>query len=160
MRRVCVLFLSGLGRFCGFRRPVVFFAGKALNEARNLVDGARDPLDQTVYRVGRLRVDAENGRAAVLCDNEEAPRGHGNARAAAAAEREGRTRQCELACEVGAARTEAERYLGYRNDRRAVRRREGVADDGVDVHHFLDLCHGLGHQVADGMLIHFLSPFF
>ena len=66
-----------------------------------------------------------------------------------------------LGRELAAACAEAERHLGDRDNGRTVRRYDRVADNGINIHHFLDFGHGFGHQIADRMMFthNFRLPF-
>ena len=75
-------------------------------------------------------------------------------------------RQAELAAArpaLDAARAEAEAHAGNGDDRHAVGRRDGLADDGVGVDHITDLIHRGVHEVVERRLFfdvfHEIRPF-
>ena len=61
--------------------------------------------------------------------------------------------------QVGTAACKAVAHTRNRDDRGAVRRGDGIADNGVHVHHFLDFIHGNAEQVVDLIFTHVVLSF-
>jgi len=124
-----------------------------INKALYLIDDVRHHLNDTVEAVIGRRCDIDHAAAAVL-DHKEAERGNLDTGSVAA----------HVAVALGtviaaAAGTKAKAHLGYRDDGQAVRRGDGVADDGIGINQLLDPAHGHIHDLADPVLFHVRPSF-
>ena len=129
---------------------VHYASGRGVKPAVVIVHQLRQHGQGTVDGVGVVR-QLDGAHAAVLY-HEEGHRLNVHTRTGAAAEQV--LVGGVLAVKVGAAGGKAKAHLGNRQDGGAVLGDDGLANDGVGVHHLVDLLHGNVHQALNGMLSH------